>query len=101
MKKENIIRKLTSRKLWVAVAGFVSGLIIALDGDAETAETVSGLIMSGATALGYLLAEGLADAAHNTTKGEDSPWQRRSASMRGIMASITGAPWSPNTTRAT
>jgi hypothetical protein len=32
MKKENIIRKLTSRKLWVAVAGFVSGLIIAMDG---------------------------------------------------------------------
>lgn len=71
MNKDAIIRKLTSRKLWVAVAAFVAGLIMAFDGDAETAETVSGLIMSGATALGYLLAEGLADAAH-TTKG-DSP----------------------------
>ena len=64
MSKENIIRKLTSRKLWIAVAGFVAGLIVAFDGSAETAETVSGLIMSGATALGYILAEGLADAAH-------------------------------------
>lgn len=64
MTKENIIRKLTSRKFWVAVAGFVSGLIIAFDGDAETAETISGLILQGASVLGYLLAEGLADAGH-------------------------------------
>jgi hypothetical protein len=64
MKKEDIIRKLTSRKFWVAVAAFVAGLIMAFNGTAETAETVSGLIMSGATALGYLIAEGLADASH-------------------------------------
>ena len=64
MNKETIIRKLTSRKLWVAVAGFVSGLIIAFDGDAETAETISGLILQGASVLGYLIAEGLADAGH-------------------------------------
>lgn len=70
MSKENIIRKLTSRKLWIAVAGFVAGLIVAFDGSAETAETVSGLIMSGATALGYLLAEGLADAAHQEKGGD-------------------------------
>ena len=64
MTKADIIRKLTSRKLWVAVAGFVSGLIVAFDGDAEVAETVSGLILQGAAVLGYLIAEGLADAAH-------------------------------------
>ena len=64
MDKETIIRKLTSRKLWVAVAGFIAGLIVAFDGDAETAETVSGLILQGASVLGYLLAEGLADAGH-------------------------------------
>jgi len=64
MTREDIIRKLTSRKLWVAVAGFVSGLIVAFDGDAEVAETVSGLILQGASVLGYILAEGLADAAH-------------------------------------
>ena len=63
MKKEDVIRKLTSRKFWVAVAAFVSGLIIAFDGDAEVAETVSGVILQGAAVLGYLLAEGLTDAA--------------------------------------
>lgn len=64
MKKEDIIRKLTSRKFWVAVAGFVSGLIVAMNGDAEIAETISGLILQGAAVLGYLLAEGLADSSN-------------------------------------
>ena len=64
MTNQDIIRKLTSRKFWVAVAGFVSGLIVAFDGDAETAETVSGLILQGASVLGYIIAEGLADGAH-------------------------------------
>lgn len=56
------VQKLTSRKLWVAVAAFVSGLIVAFKGDAETAEVVSGIILQGAAVLGYLLAEGLVDA---------------------------------------
>lgn len=64
MTKKDIVRKLTSRKLWMAVAGFVAGLLVALGQSAATAETVSGLIMSGASVLGYLLAEGLADSAH-------------------------------------
>jgi hypothetical protein len=63
------VNKLTSRKFWVAVAAFVSGLIVAFKGDAETAETVSGIILQGAAVLGYLLAEGLVDAktAESTT----------------------------------
>ena len=56
-------RKLTSRKLWIAITGFVSGLIIAFGGDESTASTVSGCILQGASVIGYLLAEGLADAA--------------------------------------
>ena len=52
----------------MAVAGFVGGLIVALDGTAEVAETVTGLILQGASVLGYLLAEGLADAAHTEKK---------------------------------
>ena len=64
MNKEFIIRKLTSRKLWAAIALFVSGLITAFKGDPETAETVSGCIMQGAAVVGYLFAEGLSDATH-------------------------------------
>ena len=63
MTKADIIRKMTSRKLWVALAGFIAGLYVTLGGSADTAETITGLIMSGASVLGYLLAEGLTDAA--------------------------------------
>ena len=56
-------RKLASRKLWLAVAAFVSGLIVAFGGAENTANTVSGVILQGAAVLGYLLAEGLTDAA--------------------------------------
>lgn len=57
-------RKLTSRKLWLAVAGLFSGLVIAFDGSAEVAETVSGCIMSAASIVAYIVGEGLTDAAH-------------------------------------
>ena len=60
-------RKLTSRKLWVALAGFIAGLIVAFGGSSETAETVSGCILSGAAVIGYMVGEGLADSGH----GED------------------------------
>lgn len=59
-------RKLTSRKLWVAVAGFVAGLIVAFGGDSEVAETVSGCILSGAAVIGYVIGEGLADSSHTS-----------------------------------
>ena len=57
-------RKLSTRKLWIAIAGFVSGLIMVFGGTETMASTVSGVILQGAAVLGYLLAEGLADSAH-------------------------------------
>lgn len=64
MNKEIIIRKLTSRKLWVAVSEFVSMLIIALGVAENTATQVAALIMAGAGAIAYIVGEGLADAGH-------------------------------------
>lgn len=55
-------RKLTSRKLWMAIAGFVAGVITAT-GDKETAIVVSGLIMQGASVVAYIIGEGLADSS--------------------------------------
>ena len=63
-------RKLTSRKFWMAVAGFVSGLIIALGKSTETAETVAGLIMAGASVIAYIFGEGLTDAMTNYNAGD-------------------------------
>ena len=57
--------KLTSRKLWVAVAEFVGMLLLVVFGVAEeTIEKVVALIMSGAGALAYVIAEGLVDQAN-------------------------------------
>lgn len=55
--------KLTSRKFWAAVCGFVSMLIIAIGKDGETAQTVTALIMAGGSLIAYILGEGLADSA--------------------------------------
>lgn len=63
-------RKLTSRKLWIAAAGFVAGLIAAFGGSSETAETVSGCILSGAAVVGYVIGEGLADSGRGNGGGD-------------------------------
>ena len=58
-------RKLTSRKLWLALAEFVGMLLLVVFGVAEeTIEKVVALIMSGAGALAYVIAEGLVDHAN-------------------------------------
>ena len=59
-------RKLTSRKFWLAVVGLVTGLLVAFKIDAETVETISGVIMSAASVVAYIIGEGLADAANGT-----------------------------------
>ena len=63
MNKQDVIRKLTSRKFWVAVAGFITPLLLAF-GVAETTVTqVTAIIMAGADVVAYLIAEGMADSA--------------------------------------
>ncbi len=54
-------RKLTSRKFWAAVAGFVSMLMIFFGKDAGTAQQITALIMAGASLIAYIVGEGLAD----------------------------------------
>ena len=69
MSKEDIIRKLTSRKFWAAIVGFVTGLLIYLGkSEAETAQ-IGALIMSAASVVAYIVGEGLIDAARE--KGDN------------------------------
>jgi hypothetical protein len=63
-------RKLTSRKFWLAVIGFVTPLIISLGADSNQAAEVSAIIMSGASVVAYIIGEGLTDSA-NAKKEED------------------------------
>ena len=63
MKKIDWVRKLTSRKLWTAVASFVS-MILATGGTDNTATQVTALIMAGASVVAYIIGEGLTDSAN-------------------------------------
>lgn len=67
MKKIDWAKKLTSRKFWMAIAGFVSMLIVALGGAEEQATQVTALIMAAASVIAYVIGEGLADAASAKT----------------------------------
>lgn len=63
MKKADVVRKLTSRKLWLSIANFVSMLLVFFNYSESTATQVASLIMAGAGVIGYLIAEGLADGS--------------------------------------
>lgn len=65
MSKEDIIRKLTSRKFWAALAGFVAMLIMAFGVAQESADRVAAIIMAGASVVAYIVGEGLVDEARN------------------------------------
>ena len=66
-------RKLTSRKFWVAVVGFVVPLMLAFGVTEEVATQASGIIMAGATCIAYIIGEGMTDAANtnNNTEPEE------------------------------
>jgi len=55
--------KLTSRKFWMAVIGLISGVLLAFKVDAQTVETISGVVLSAGSVIAYIIGEGLADAA--------------------------------------
>ena len=56
--------KLTSRKFWLSIASFVSMLMVAFGQSESTATQVTSLIMAGATVIGYVIGEGLADSGN-------------------------------------
>ena len=71
MKKIDWVRKLTSRKLWTAVASFVSMMIVATGGAENTATQVTALIMAGASVVAYIIGEGLTDSANTGSEDQD------------------------------
>ncbi len=71
MKEVNWKRKLTSRKLWTAVASFVSMMIVATGGAENTATQVTALIMAGASVVAYIIGEGLTDSANTDAEIKD------------------------------
>ncbi len=58
---QKIARKLCSRKLWVSVVAFVTGVLIQCGYSEQQANNVGGAIMSAAAVIAYCVGEGLAD----------------------------------------
>ena len=64
MKNINWAKKLTSRKFWAAVVGFVTPIMIAAGATNNSVTQVTAIIMGGATLIAYIIGEGMTDAAN-------------------------------------
>lgn len=62
MPKINWTQKLTSRKFWLALTGFVTAIMYAFNVADVEIERVTSIIMSGSVLIAYILAEGYVDA---------------------------------------
>lgn len=63
MRKIDWVRKLTSRKFWAAVIGFVTPIMTLAQVPENTAVQITAIIMAGGTLIAYIIGEGLTDAA--------------------------------------
>lgn len=68
--KINWKQKLTSRKFWAAIVGFITPTLLAFGVADSTATQVAGIIMSGATAIAYIVGEGLVDGSRSDKENE-------------------------------
>ena len=69
--KINWKRKLTSRKFWAAVIGFVTTILIALNYSELEVEQVAGLISATSVLIAYIIGEGYVDASRTESEQED------------------------------
>lgn len=67
-----IIQKLTSRKLWMAIAGIATGVAVALGADGSEISTVAGAITALVSAITYIITEGKVDAESVKTAVEST-----------------------------
>lgn len=58
----NILQKLSSRKLWMALAGVATGVAMALGADATEIGTITGAVTVLISAVTYIIVEGKVDA---------------------------------------
>ena len=64
MSKDVFIRKITSRKFWLALIGFISALLVAFNIADNEITQITSVIMAFGTLISYIFAEGWIDAAN-------------------------------------
>jgi uncharacterized membrane protein len=60
-------QKLTSRKFWAAIVGFVTPMLLAFGMAEDNVTQIVAIIMAGADVVAYIIAEGLVDANRTET----------------------------------
>ena len=58
----DFLRKLTSRKLWMALAGIATGIAMALGAESTEITAVAGAVTAIASVVTYIVTEGKVDA---------------------------------------
>lgn len=69
-------QKLTSRKFWAAVIGFVTTMMIAFGVNNLTIEQVVAVITAGSTLIAYIIGEGMVDAARINKEKDESDGEK-------------------------
>ncbi len=69
--KINWKQKLTSRKFWAAVTGFVTAILVAFKVDKLTIEQVVSVISASAILIAYIIGEGMVDAARVGSQSDE------------------------------
>jgi phage shock protein PspC (stress-responsive transcriptional regulator) len=59
---KELLRKLSSRKLWMAIAGVATGVAMALGADTTEIGSVAGAVTALISAVTYIIVEGKVDA---------------------------------------
>ncbi|MGF9909419.1 hypothetical protein [Brevibacillus porteri] len=60
---EEFKRKLSSRKLWMALAAFITSVLVLFGTDGDTITNVTAMIMALGSVVGYIVAEAYVDGA--------------------------------------
>ena len=60
--------KLTSRKFWMALAAFLTPLLLAFGVAESNVTQVVAIIMAGADVIAYIIAEGMVDASNTASE---------------------------------
>lgn len=68
-------RKLTSRKFWAAVIGFISAMLTALGAGELTQNQIIAVVAAVSVLIAYIVGEGMVDSAHvgSDNTGEKEP----------------------------
>lgn len=69
-------QKLTSRKFWAAVIGFVTAMMVAFGVNDLTIEQVIAIITAASTLIAYIIGEGMVDAARINSETKEKEGEK-------------------------